>query len=320
MLQAAVGNPSQHMREDQLGPTLDRCPVCDASHTLPRLSLQFSPDVILLRCGYCDAGFASRMPTPEALKEYYASYYHVPKYADLVQSNVHFSRPDRLARHIAQCLSLRRNRMANLRLFDFGGGDGTIAILLGQQILDAGESGRVEITVVDYPSPRPVHDSRLAICGVHGVESLDEAAFDVGIASASLEHVPDLRATLVRLLNAIRPGGRLYIRTPYFEPVIRLARLIGLNIDFGYPAHLYDLGEMFWRSMPEKVGKVGLAGRYFVHCSRPAIVESSWRSAPFRTLVAHMLKAPWWLIGGKYALVGGWEVVIERGRARIEAT
>lgn len=307
-LQAAIGNPGRHMNEDELSPVLTRCPICNADEVETRLELQFKPDVNLLRCRRCAAGFASRMPTTEALREYYASYYEMAKYRDLEESHVHFSMPQRLARHILRQARLQP-RSAVCRLFDFGGGDGTIAIFVGQQILADGYAEQVDITVVDYAAPRPVHDARLSISGVHEVSSLEEDDFDIGIASASLEHVPDLRGCLVRLLKAVRAGGCLYVRVPYVEPVIRLARSFGLNIDFCYPAHLYDLGETFWRRI---LATMGLAGCYTVRSSRPSIVESTLGSAPVRTIAAHTLKAPWWLIGERYGLVGGWETVIER--------
>jgi len=251
------------------------------------------------------------MPTAKALREYYASYYDTAKYRDLGESHVHFSMPQRLARHILRQVKLQP-RPAVQRLFDFGGGDGTIAIFVGQQILADAYAERVDITVVDYAAPRPVHDARLSIVGVHEASSLAENDFDIGIASASLEHVPDLRGCLLRLLKAVRPGGSLYVRVPYAEPVIRLARFFGLNVDFCYPAHLYDLGEMFWRRV---LATMDLAGSYMIHSSRPSIVESTLASASFRTIAAHTLKAPWWLIGERYGLVGGWEAVIERGRS-----
>lgn len=308
-LQAAFGNSSRHLDEDNLGAALVRCPICNTDDIEARLDLQSKPDVSLSRCRRCAAGFASRMPTTEALKEYYASYYRVPKYEDLIQSHVHFSAPQRLAQHILRQIGLPRSSVAVRRLFDFGGGDGAIATFIGQQILAAGYAERVEITLVDYSSPRPVHDSRLSISGVYEANSLPEDDFDIGIASASLEHVPDLRGCLLRLLKAVRPGGSFYVRTPYVEPLIRVARFVGLNIDFGYPVHLYDLGETFWRQI---LATTDLAGRYTVRSGRPAIVESTLGSAPWRTIAAYLLKAPWWLIGDGYGLIGAWEAVIER--------
>ncbi len=309
-VQAAIGNPSRHMLEEQLGSVLLRCPICNADEIESRLELQFKPDVSLLRCRGCAAGFVSRMPTAEALREYYASYYDMAKYRDLGESHVHFSMPQRLGRHILRQVKLQP-RSAVQRLFDFGGGDGTIAIFVGQQILAAGYAKQVDITVVDYAAPRPVHDARLSISGVREAASLEENDFDIGIASASLEHVPDLRGCLSRLLKAVRAGGNLYVRVPYVEPVIRLARSFGLNIDFCYPAHLYDLGETFWRRI---LATMGLTGCYAIRSSRPSIVESTLGSAPVRTIAAYTLKAPWWLLGERYGLVGGWEAVIERNQ------
>jgi hypothetical protein len=297
------------MAEDRLDPLLVCCPICNANDIGPRLHLQFNPDVNLMRCGHCAAGFASRLPTAEALREYYASYYEVPKYKDLAESRVHFSMPQRLAGHILRRTRLQRSQVAVRRLFDFGGGDGTVATLIGQELLTNGYADRVEITLVDYNAPRPVQDDRLSVSSVSEANDLAQENFDIGIASASLEHVPDLRGCLVCLLKALRRSGSFYVRTPYVEPLIRLARVTGLNIDFGYPAHLYDLGETFWRGI---LATTDLAGNYTVQSSRPAIVESTLGSAPFRTVAAHLLKAPWWLLGNWYGLIGGWEAVIER--------
>lgn len=78
---------------------------------------------------------------------------------------------------------------------------------------------------------------------------------------------------------------------------------------FKWPAHIYDMGESFWSQLPENLG---LAEEYQVTASRPAIIETTFASSPLQTVAAHLLKAPWRLLGNGYRLVGGWEVIIER--------
>ena len=134
-------------------------------------------------------------------------------------------------------------------------------------------------------------------------------SFDLIIASASLEHVPDLRTTLLALLAAMKHGGRFYARTPYMVPLIRLAEHFGVRIGFGYPAHLFDLGVGFWNRLPQTLG---LEGSIRIFASRPSIVESTFSSAPLRSLLAYMLKWPGYIFGERYRLVGGWEIVMER--------
>jgi hypothetical protein len=307
-MQAAVGNERIELGENELGPVLESCPFCGRTANSPVLALQTAPKVELMSCGGCGADYAARMPTRAALDAYYARYYAHPKYRGLAEA-VHFSQPERLADHLMSCMHPDFPR--EIRILDFGGGDGSIAVLLAERLIRAG-AGRVDIVLVDYgTSLRTPGDRSIRIARAANLGALDRGEYDIVIASASLEHVPELRETLTALLGKMRRGAQFYARTPYMTPLIRFVHRAGLRVDFGWPAHLYDLGESFWSRLPTTMG---LGEGYRVTASRPAIVESTFASAPLRTTAAHLLKAPWRLFGERYGLVGGWEAVIERGR------
>jgi hypothetical protein len=78
------------MREDELSPVLVRCPICNADDIGAAAGAAIQTKCKSTAVWRCAAGFASRMPDGDALKEYYASYYDVPKYRDLGESYVHF--------------------------------------------------------------------------------------------------------------------------------------------------------------------------------------------------------------------------------------
>lgn len=307
VVHATEGNERVDLRDEDLHPDVESCPICGHNSSAPVLKLQDSPVVRLVSCARCHAAYADRMPVQAALDSYYARYYAKPKFPGL-EYNVHFSQPERLADHL---MALLRPPPAELlRIVDFGGGDGTVSVLLAGRLLRAG-TGRVEISLIDYGTAiRAPESERIRIARMGSVDALGPQ-YDIVIASASLEHVPAFRQTLTALLAAMKPGARFYARTPYMTPLILLAERLGLSIGFGWPAHLYDMGESFWSRLPESIG---LAERYRVTASRPAIVESTFVSSPLRTLAAYLLKAPWWLLGDCYGLVGGWEVTIERKR------
>jgi SAM-dependent methyltransferase len=70
-----------------------------------------------------------------------------------------------------------------------------------------------------------VADSTLFVCCSAQELPFETAAFDVGLAIAIIEHVPDDRAALSELARVLRPGARAFITVPHdlrhFSPVFR---------------------------------------------------------------------------------------------------
>ncbi len=129
------------------------------------------------------------------------------------------------------------------------------------------------------------------------------------LASAVLEHIPYPVKSLEQLLSQTHAGGIFYARTPYMVPLRRLFHALGKTVDFTFPAHIHDMGSAFWDQM---LVTLKLQDQFEILISRPSMVETSFRQSPLRTLIAYCMKAPWFLLGNRWGLVGGWEVFIRR--------
>lgn len=257
----------------------------------------------LLSCMACGGYSASRMPTPEALRDYYREYY---KGTD---RHVTFDRPERLALHIFRrafpAVSKRR-----IDLLDFGGGDADMTRWIASRLVERGATG-VRILLVDYNTDVPPPDSpRVSLDRVESLEGVEAAAFDLVLASAILEHIPRPRRDLIRLFHALRPGGVFYARTPSIVPLLKIAKRWRVPCDFTFPGHVHDLGQKFWASI---LSHLPLEHSMAVLDARPSLVETTFGKHPVRTVAAHLLKAPWRVLGRSYGLIGGWGGFFRRG-------
>jgi SAM-dependent methyltransferase len=244
------------------------------------------------------------MPTPECLDDYYGTYYEGKG------AGIAFPDPERFARHLLRTMEWR-NFGRPARILDFGGGDGTLALAIARRIVAADPSREVSIALVDYQPPAIREEPGVRMTHALPTEPF-EGGMDLVVASAILEHVPELHRLIERLFAAIGRGGYFYARTPEVVPFTKIIR----SLDLTYPAHVHDLGSGFWN---RAVDLFAFDGRYVA--SRPSLVESLFREQPLRTLAAYTLKAPSHLEGrlspaGRkdrfWNLVGGWEVVLRR--------
>jgi len=308
VINGAAFHRSVHLNEAQLHAAEPCCQICRADARDSVLPLQSEPDVELLRCRNCHAVSASRMPTDDALAEYYRDYYRSDLKED-VQSRVTFDNSERFGRHLAS-RAWPLLQKENLAILDYGGGDGTISIGIAEVFLEQGASA-VSIVVVDYnESLASPSDDRISIAAEQTLETVD-GRFDFIVASAILEHIPNLAEALWQLFSLMSPGAVFYARTPNIVSLIKLGKFLGVDVDFTYPAHLYDLGQDFWENYIQRQSK---EHAIFLVSSRPAIVETTFRKHFLRTLTAYLFKAPWALLGRSYTLVGGWEVFCQKRR------
>lgn len=267
--------------------------------------LQEAPDVLLLHCSNCHGSSASRMPTPDALQNFYSSYY------DNKTEKVTADAPDHLASHIFRICGKHVGTATGreFSLLDYGGGDGSIACWIGQALIEQGAE-KVRIALVDYDqSTAETTGGRIEIFRPADLAQIPDLSMDLVIASAIVEHIPEPREILIRLLASLKPGGMFYARTPYVAPLSRLATFFNSSFDFTYPAHVHDLGPGFWNNM---VSTLQPDGVFEVVRSTPSIVETSFRRHFLRTLAAHVLKLPGYVFKEHYGLVGGWEIFIRR--------
>ncbi len=250
------------------------------------------------------------MPKPETLAEYYRTYYSSQ---DASQPKLTFFQPLRLAKHIVDLTDFPGSASA-IRILDFGGGDGALAVLIAKLLLGGEDTARsVSIDLVDYSEgdSAPVEGA----VSMRRLDHLNEAGsgcYDLVLASSVMEHIPEPRQILERLFQAIGAEGSFYARTPWIAPLMTAFHPLSGMFDFTYPAHVHDLGKGFWERL---VGVLELdPAKYVLGTSQPSIVETGLSEAPLRTIAAYLLKAPWIRFPEIYNLVGGWEVVFRATR------
>jgi hypothetical protein len=134
-----------------------------------------------------------------------------------------------------------------------------------------------------------------------------ESAYDLVIASAIFEHLPNLSQDMRQVYAKVRAGGFMYARTPYLAPWIK-----HLKVAMGYPAHVHDLGDEFWNRFSETFELP-----MDIVVSRPSIVETGFDQAFLRTLAAYVCKFPARLEARfsrrvSWKLYGGWEVIFRK--------
>lgn len=302
-----------HLSQDQLRPDEARCPICGHEQRSRLFAVQDDPAVWFLQCRLCRGASASRMPTAEALEQLRGA-----SLGPAAGAGPPAMRPvpaQRLAEHFRRAVDPVAAGDP-IDILDFGRGGGAAALGLGR-LLRARGSGEVRISVVDSGGPATeVVETGLLIRVFAELDEVPPTPFDLVLASDVLEHLPYPRWAMRNLLLALRPGGLLYARTTYEVPRIRLGLLFGSRPELGYPAHLHDMGQFFWAHVLEAL-EMDL--EFEIEESRPSTVVTTFRSDFLRTLLAHTIKAPWYVLGGAYGLVGGWEVFVRRG-SRIART
>jgi hypothetical protein len=286
------------------------CTAC--GNAQPRKSLtrvQQSPDVDYLECGRCGACSVSAFPRPSFLTSFYEQHYAGPH----VDMTATYARG--LGEHIARALTLPAGH-GTYRILDFGGSDGSLGVEVARSLLRSGQIERASIVVVDFVAPTRVDDERISIRAASQLSDVHET-FDLVMASAVLEHIPDLKPTMKALFERMSPDGWFYARTPYVLPMRRILP----RFDLMFPAHVHDLGPTFWNNVCRTFEL-----NAEVVASRPSYVQGSLRHNPVQTIAATLLKLPAHLelrlgafVGKQqklrtphWRLVGGWEIVLRR--------
>ncbi len=297
-----------HLSETELIDSTQSCPICTSTvQRRAAFQIQSEPDVFLLKCEGCKGYSASRMPTTEYLESLYERYYNNK------ERGVTFSGDVRFAKHILRLIP--RGGLDNLvRVCDFGSGDGSLGMAIAESLISENLSRNVELLLVDPSCPANLSSRSSKHIAMRRVATFAEidGQYDLVLASAVLEHIPNLNQILQRLFAAIARGGCFYARTPFMVPL----KLIIPNLDLTFPNHVHDLGSSFWNRAADTFG---FEARYLY--SGPSVVGTTWKTDPLRTLAAYALKLPSQIEGALsrsgrkdriWNLVGGWEVLLQR--------
>jgi 2-polyprenyl-3-methyl-5-hydroxy-6-metoxy-1,4-benzoquinol methylase len=257
----------------------------------------------MLKCASCHGCSASHMPKEHVLERYYSQYYADTELRTTTSNMAYF------ARHVLASMT-GLGQSSSFRILDYGGGDGSLAHSIAREIIRKfGENCRIQIDLVDYEGPGAFSDKQITVRGHRNLVTI-EGNYDLILASAVLEHIPQVNGIIRTLVASARPGAYFYARTPFMIP---LARLIG-KLDLTYPAHVHDMGSSFWNRFAKTFG---LEADLIV--SRPSIIETTLSEAPARTIAAFLMKLPSHLelamrrhrpIDPIWTLVGGWEAVL----------
>jgi ubiquinone/menaquinone biosynthesis C-methylase UbiE len=245
------------------------------------------------------------MPIASFLQSYYENNFNKIYQQYDANKKITFYGEQRFAKHICRYFDVGwTKRQKSLRIIDFGGGDGSLAAAVARRL-----ECKATVMVIDH-GPEWIREGSICIERKQFVESIQQRCHIV-IASASIEHVPHPHPTIEKLYSLLEPGGYFYARTPFVSPFMEILDIY----DFGYPAHLHDLGPAFWNSFVQL-----FANDASCIVSQPSIVETCFRKNPIKTMIASALKLPAHLEirirparrHPVWQFVGGWEVVFRK--------
>ncbi len=302
---------SRHLKSYEIEAFSD-CPICGTSVERPVVGLlQSDPTISLRKCPRCYVVSASHFPTQEYLADYYkdtfSQFYGLYNQAE--EMDITFSSPERFVRHLGRVICFDNfSNYSSVKILDFGGGDGTLGLMLARKIR---EGIPITLTIIDYGESKvDPKDNQIEVIKKNSLDSIEGGA-DLVIASASLEHVQHVESVIKKLVGLLNPGGFFYARTPYIMPMKKWVN----SIDFGYPAHIHDMGADFWNKFPEIFDE-----NLTILKSRPSIVQLTFKTNALRCILAHLLKLPAKIECALFpkkkfllwSFVGGWEIFLRK--------
>lgn len=301
MVNCSRFNRKVNVDEIWLDKKFKKCPFCLSENIKQAGLIQKNPAVYICECTECKIGYVDRQPIDEFLIDYYRNYYSDQERKTTIS-------PEKLAKHIYKILQpiLLKQKYS---ILDFGGGNGSVSLMLTNILLKRSTAAQADITLIDlFPQILKYENENIKLISYLSLEKVPEnQTFDIIIASAILEHIRNPRETLQKLLTLLKKGGFIYCRTPYILPFFKVLKKAGIYVDIQFPGHLFDMGNLFWKN---SLNKLKRSDDYFIRRSQTAIAEDLFRESFFKALVVRIFKFPSRFFRYQYHLVGGWEVLI----------
>jgi SAM-dependent methyltransferase len=234
-------------------PRPDTCPSCGSPDADRRMEVRddsVSGEVFgILSCEHCGLLYTADAPGPERIGAYYASDGYV-SHTDTRDGFV-----NRLY-HAVRSVTIRDKRRMAFRangrragdILDYGCGTGAFAAAMR----DAGWN----VTALEPDATARENAHRL-----HGIrpgepgdlEGLGDASIDVVTLWHVLEHVHDLRGTILQFQRVMRPGGTMFLAVPNHLSLD--ARRYGAHwAAWDVPRHLYHFCPDSMRRLLEPLG------------------------------------------------------------------
>jgi len=238
-------------------------------------------------CKNCGMVYVAPQPTPQALRNYYDTFYTSTS-ATAIESWTHpasFGQARRL---------IEKFGPADGKLVDVGCGMGLFLQSLGQ---------RWQLTGIE-PNANACARAKTAVPSADIINGeilsspIPAESFDIATSLASLEHMADPSAVLRRIAEILKPGGLLIVRVPYLGGYLKIKQYLdAIPIQFGAPRHLFDFSPRSLRGILERNGFT--VARTFVG-SRETTMRSA--VAAVQLAVKTVSKTMYYATGGTFIL------------------
>jgi SAM-dependent methyltransferase len=281
---------------ENLNKEIKNCLYCGNDDQNNTLILQKNPLVKMIKCSICKLAYANQMPNEIFLK----NLYDPEIYKSNLTNNSDITK--KLAQKIYNELEFKHK---NIKILDYGGGNGE----LSKQIIELFNKNNInaESLVVDIYNS--LKGEKIYFKSVEEFK-FDKENFDIVLASAVLEHLPNFINVLENLLSKVANNGYFYCRTPWEFELSKLIKFYKIK----WPRHLYDIGGDFWVNFFKNKNDFNIV------LSETSVTEISKKNT-LRYFMAQFLKSiskfEFYLKINKLSLpkwpfVGGWDLIVRK--------
>lgn len=281
---------------ENLSKEIKHCLYCGNDGQNNNLILQKNPLVKMIKCSNCKLAYANQMPNEIFLKNLYD-----PK---IYKSNLtnNSGKTKKLAEKIYKELEFKHK---NIKILDYGGGNGE----LSKQLIELFIKNNInaESLVVDIHNN--IKSEKIYFKSVEEFKT-DQKDYDIILASAVLEHLPNFIDVLENLLSKLANEGYFYCRTPWEFELSKLMKFYKIK----WPRHLYDIGGDFWVNFFKNKND------FDIILSETSITEIN-KKKKLRYFIAQFLKNiskfEFYMKKNKVSLpkwpfVGGWDLIVKK--------